>query len=67
MSISQLAGVTSIQQLDLKHFQPANILGTDPIELANIGMSFINCYRVVVQFEKGVSVNDWQSEAILNN
>ena len=51
MSISQLAGVTSIQQLDLKHFQPANILGTDPIELANIGMSFIN-YRVVVQFEK---------------
>jgi len=37
VSISQLAGVTSIQQLDLKHFQPANILGTDPIELANIG------------------------------
>eukprot|EP00088_Acartia_fossae_P051506 TRINITY_DN5785_c0_g2_i1.p1 TRINITY_DN5785_c0_g2~~TRINITY_DN5785_c0_g2_i1.p1 ORF type:complete len:545 (-),score=150.67 TRINITY_DN5785_c0_g2_i1:551-2185(-) len=37
VSISQLTGVTSIQQLDLKHFQPTQILGTDPIELANIG------------------------------
>lgn len=35
--LSQLAGVTSIQQLDLKHFQPASILGTESIELANIG------------------------------
>jgi hypothetical protein len=37
VSLSQLAGVTSIQQLDLKHFQTASILGTEPIELANIG------------------------------
>jgi len=37
VSISQLTGVTSIQQLDLKHFQTSAILGSDPIELASIG------------------------------
>jgi len=34
VSISQLSGISGVTSI---HFQPANILGTDPIELANIG------------------------------
>lgn len=37
VSMSQLTGVTSIQQLDLRNLQTSAILGSDPIELASIG------------------------------